>query len=140
MHTRARLFRSTRPSPWLVLAGTWLGSAWLGASCKPHGESSISFSHTAVDSEGGGEVTFNGVHIEFDDTVHYLYRSTSSNLGVSQITKTVNGNEFGLRASTFFIGEREYGTVAPGAHVRVTKDGVTVDGEARGPLPESRGG
>lgn len=125
-------------TPWIVLAGAFLGPVLLGESCGHHGETTHSSSHMSIDSEGGGELTINGVRIEFDATVHYVYRSTSSNPGSSQTTTTVNGHEFGLRGGVFFIGDREYGTVESGARVQVTKDGVTVDGEARGPLPEAR--
>lgn len=125
-------------TPWIALAGAFLGPVLLGESCGHRGETTHSSSHMSIDSEGGGELVVNGVRIEFDATVRYVYRSTASSPGSSQTTTTVNGNEFGLRGETFFIGDREYGTVEPGALVQVTQDGVKVGGEARGPLPESR--
>ncbi len=65
------------------------------------------------------------------------------NTGVFQITTdgdssevwAVNGQPFGIEDSEFHIGEKRYGVVRSGDRVSVAADGVTVNGEARGPLP-----
>jgi hypothetical protein len=118
------------PCLWISLA---LGLA-LGVACHDKGHT-FSSSFVSIDSEGGGEITINGVAWEFDGTVHFVYHSESSSLSGSKRTMTVDGHDCGLRGDTLFIGDREYGTAADGALVKVSSEGLTVDGEMRGPLP-----
>jgi len=92
-------------------------------------------SYTHVDSQGGGDLTIDGVAVELDGSVHFVYELRSSTADGTQKSMTVNDLPFGLREGEFFIGGRTYGPADPGQTVRITAEGVTVDGEARGPLP-----
>ena len=128
MDMKSSIARACHPVWPFILA------ACLGFACH---ESTHTFSHsyTTIDSEGGGNVTINGVAWEFDGTVHYVYKSESSSTGGSTRTMTVDGHDFGLRGDTIYVGDREYGSATSGAEIKVTSEGVTVDGEMRGPLP-----
>jgi len=108
------------------------------AACSPPESKVTSAATTFIDSDGGGNVVVDGVRIEMDGSVHFSYRCVSSTPGKAETSMTINGNPFGVRKGVFFVGDREYGAVAEGALVRVTSDGVTVDGEKRGPLPAPR--
>jgi len=115
-----------------------LGALLPSAACSDRSSSGSSASGvTYIDSEGGGELAIDGVHFEIDASVHYRYQFTSTDPGTSQRSATVNGHEFGLRDGRVFVGSKDYGPAPSGAHVRIAADGVTVDGEPRGALPEA---
>jgi len=77
------------------------------------------------------------VEIVIEGGVHYVHRYTTHDSTVQENRRTIDGHDFGLRDGTFFIGPNEYGAVGAGDRVLVGPSGVEVNGEPRGPLPES---
>ena len=117
-------------------------AALLLAACSKHGTpAQASFSY--IDVPGGVRIETAGVRIEVADSVRYVYRSVSSSPGESSSSATLNGHPFGLRDGVFYIGEQDYGSARASALVRVSDEGVFVDGERRGSVPapvEPKGG
>jgi len=123
----------TRTGSHLLLALPLLA---VPVACVNHdGTSESQSSTTFVDSSGGGSVRIDGVRIEAEGSVHFLYRSTSTTPGTTTTTMTIEGHPYGVRDGVFFLGDREYGPVGKTSVVRVSHDGVTIDGEPRGELP-----
>lgn len=131
--TRARIAYPGEMRHGLPLACTVL-AALSGSACRPQETTAVSFAH--VDSQGGGELTIGGVRWTFDGSVHFLYHHTSATGRPTETVMTVDGQPFGMRGDVAFVGDREYGRAPQGSTVAVTSAGVTVDGEARGPLPD----
>jgi hypothetical protein len=91
---------------------------------------------TFVDGPAGGiDLTVDGVRIEADPSVRFVYRSTSQTGRPTERVQTLDGHAFGVEDGVFHLGGRAYGPAPPGSTVRVSADGVLVDGEHRGALP-----
>lgn len=97
-------------------------------------------SAVTVDSSGG-VVTIhqNGPVVECDGSVRYRLETVSTAGEPTTTNGTLNGYPFGARDGVFFIGEKEFGPAPDGSTVRVTAQGVFVDGERRGDTPAPKG-
>ena len=108
----------------------------LAAACSKEAAPE-STSYSFVDSTGGVTIETAGIRIEVAGSVRYRYQFLSTSPGASNSEATLNGHPFGLRNGIVFIGEKEYGAAPAGAAVRVNDEGVFVDGERRGQVPEA---
>jgi hypothetical protein len=123
---------------------TSLALALVGIACR--GESTESTEPTfssnvlisvAGDPEMKGQPEgFDGVWIELCPDV--VYRSTFA-LPHDEETATddlVNGHPFDFVSGWLTIGPKRYGAIANGERVRISGEGVFVEGKPLGPLPE----
>ncbi len=86
---------------------------------------------------GGVSIERGGVRIEIDGALFDMVREVDAAHG-SEERMTVEGHPLSLEGGRLRLGETDYGKVGPGDVVRMTGEGVIVDGALRGPFPASR--
>ncbi|HKB14829.1 MAG TPA: hypothetical protein VKF62_02135 [Planctomycetota bacterium] len=88
-------------------------------------------------ARGGVTIERAGVRIEIDGALFELVQNPA--LGSpSEGRMTVEGHPLSFEGRRLRLGETDYGEVAAGDVVRMTREGVVVNGALRGPLPTSR--
>jgi hypothetical protein len=96
-------------------------------------------SSVTVDASGGVlTIHQDGPVIECDGSVSFRSETVSVTGEPTVIHTTMNGHAYGVRDGVFFMGEEEFGPAPAGSTVRVTAQGVFVDGERRGDTPAPR--
>jgi hypothetical protein len=105
------------------------------AACSKPPRETMSYSYIDT-THGDVTIETEGIRIEVSGSVRYASYSVSSGAESASET-TLEGHPFGLRDGVFFIGDSEYGPAPAGAVVRVNDEGVLVDGEKRGVVPEA---
>ena len=119
----------TRIALVVVALGAFLfGAPGCGGGGSTNYSSSVSISNDPMALES------RGVKVQIEG-VTYSSTSVTTNTSTTQ-SATVGGHEFHFDGATLRIGDREYGSLIEGDDVRITPDGVTVNGESRGSLPE----
>lgn len=119
-----------------------LGLSFIAAACDsqpqsaPVSTSTTTTTTTHVDANGVVKIVESSYTIEIDAAVRYQSISKTDFGAGSGLTQTINGAPFEVREGRFLLGQTDLGPVPAGAKVRVTADGVFVDGERRGATPK----
>ncbi len=90
---------------------------------------------TNVDSSGVAQVIGPSWTLEVGADVRYE-SVVESGPGGALTSSTLNGAPFEVRDGRLFLDQVDFGPVPQGAKLRVSSDGVFVDGERRGATPE----
>lgn len=90
---------------------------------------------TSVDANGVAQVVGPGWTLEVGADVRYESVVESGPHSAVSST-TLNGAAFEVRDGRLFLDQVDLGPVPQGAKLRVSADGVFVDGERRGATPE----
>jgi len=134
-----------------AVLGLLLGLTLLG--CSPEAEApppgTAGFKIEVGTGPGGGTwVTMDGVRMLVGSDVRLVYPSVTHTMSIrspeveyvatsAEIEEIqVNGNALSVRDGVLRLGGTGYGAVTGESTVRIRADGVHVDGEARGALPE----
>lgn len=91
---------------------------------------------TNVAANGAVQIVGPSWTIEVDADVRYESVSKSGFGDPAVLTTKLNGVPFEIRDGRFFLGTADLGPVPAGVKVRVTAEGVFVDGERRGATPK----
>ena len=116
-----------------------LTAVLLLAACGHHEAASASSIHLNI--QGGNQIT-----IVIDDGLPAFESGGIRSLGYFRSQVTLSGDsaypfqlgdvEMEIRAMELFVGEESFGALEDGDEVHFTEQGVLVNGELRGELPE----
>lgn len=87
-----------------------------------------------IQPSGEVELNVNGVEIEISPDCRYEYEEELE-IGASRWSATLDGRELTIDDGKLRIGDASYGSVVPGDHVRIAREGVFVGDERRGDAP-----
>ncbi len=124
------------------LSALTLGVVWLTASCEtrvaPAATTTVTSTTTVtnVDEHGVAHVVQQGWTLEVGPDVRYQSVSKSGAGDQSGVTTTINGVPFEVRDGRLLLDKLDLGPVPSGAKLRVSAEGVFVDGERRGATPK----
>lgn len=89
-----------------------------------------------VSTEGAQSITIGGVVIETAADLPQREASASTSvMGNNQVAVTLRGWQVVVHDGRVLVGGQDFGLAPSGSHVRLSKDGVRVGEELRGPLP-----
>ncbi|MGH7150326.1 MAG: hypothetical protein ACREIU_06500 [Planctomycetota bacterium] len=108
------------------------------AACGRERPKSRAFHRISIHGvRGGVTIERGGVRIEIDGA-RFDQVSEGELDGRVEEWMTVEGHPLTLEGGRLLLGETDYGEVGAGDVVRMTREGVLVNGTLRGPLPASR--
>ena len=81
------------------------------------------------------DVKIQGVSLDVDGSVRFVYESTSSTTGGSSTAMSVDGAPLAIDGGTLSIGEHRFEGLKDGDSVLLSKDGIQVNGEKRWDWP-----
>lgn len=140
-HPRPRTGRNDAPLElrrlgvvrWFAIGVSCIATACESSEAPAFGATTTST--TQIDSSGVVTTGSGSSSIEIDSGIQFVSTSKSGFGEADGVTQTVNGSPYGVRHGRLFIGEHDFGVVPPDAKVRLSLEGVYVDGERRGEMP-----